>query len=119
MEIHKDVIRSAADAFDLEGGNLATFIGEAAKDLEAIGNFWGDDRIGTTFYKGEGGGSGYEAVTGQIMEGCDVLVDAHAEIAKRLRFMMGNIQVTDWNMVAVILSKLPPADPDRPIWGAA
>jgi hypothetical protein len=118
MEIHKQVMRSAADAFDIEGGELDRFIDAAARDLEAIGTFWGDDKLGVTFAKGEGGGSGYEAVTGQIMEGTEVLVHAHGEIAERLRLMKDNVEVEDWNMVAVILSKLPPAGQDRPIWGA-
>ncbi|WP_049558762.1 hypothetical protein [Nonomuraea sp. SBT364] len=117
MDIHKHVIRSAAEAFDLEREELGRFVGEVAGELEAIGAFWGDDDLGVTFVKGEGGGSGYEAVTGQLMAGADVLVNAHREIAGRLGLMKDNVQVGDWNLVAVILSRLPPADPDRPVWG--
>ncbi|MEW9550688.1 hypothetical protein [Nonomuraea sp. NPDC050783] len=118
MEIHKEVFRSAADAFDAEGNDLGRFIGAAARDLEAIGAFWGDDKLGATFAGGEGGGSGYVAVTGQIMEGTDVLVSAHRQIAQRLRLMRDGVQVADWSTIATVLAMLPPADPERPIWGA-
>ncbi|WP_433440778.1 hypothetical protein [Nonomuraea sp. CA-141351] len=118
MEFHREVFRTAADSFDIEKYELDKLVQEASGELEAIGDFWGSSKEGATFYKGEGGGSGYEAVTGQIMEGVDVLLEAHEEIAKRLRIMKDNIEVTDWDLVSVILSKLPSADPDRPIWGA-
>lgn len=117
MEFDKPQIRSAAAAFDLERGDLAKFVAEAAADLNAIGDFWGGTTEGTTFFKGQGGASGYEAVTGQIIEGIEVLLDAHHEIAERLRLMTDNVEVADWDSVAAILSKLPPADPDQPIWG--
>ncbi|MEQ4719448.1 hypothetical protein [Nonomuraea sp. B19D2] len=118
MEIHKPVFHSAAESFEIEKSELGRFIEEAGKELEAIGDFWGGTKEGVAFYKGEGGGSGYEAVTGQIMEGMDVLLHAHQVIAIRLLLMEGNVSVTDWNLVSVMLSKLPPPDPDRPIWGA-
>ncbi|MFI7633212.1 hypothetical protein [Nonomuraea sp. NPDC049400] len=118
MDIHEPVFRSAVESFELEKSELGRFIEEAGKELEAIGDFWGGTKEGVAFYKGEGGGSGYEAVTGQVMEGMDVLLYAHEEIARRLRFMKDNVSVTDWVLVSVMLSKLPPPDPDRPIWGA-
>lgn len=118
MEYHKAQIRSAADAFDLEKRDLAAFVIEAAADLNAIGDFWGGTSEGVTFFKGQGGASGYEAVAGQIIAGIQVLLDAHEEVADRLRLMTGNVEVADWDSVAAILSMLPPADPDQPIWGA-
>ncbi|MEV0384799.1 hypothetical protein [Nonomuraea sp. NPDC050643] len=117
MDFDKAQIRLAAAAYDVERGDLATFVAEAAADLNAIGDFWGGTSEGVTFFKGQGGASGYEAVTGQIIEGIEVLLEAHKEIAERLRLMTDNVQVGDWNSVAAILSKLPPADPDQPIWG--
>ncbi|GAA4973805.1 hypothetical protein HD597_005182 [Nonomuraea thailandensis] len=117
MEIHKKQLRSAATAFETERSDLRRFVAAAADDLNAIGDFWGGTQEGTTFLKGQGGGSGYEAVTGQIIEGVDVLLDAHQEIAGRLRLMADNVQVADWAGLAATLSKLPPADPERPIWG--
>ncbi|SEG92033.1 hypothetical protein SAMN05444920_107431 [Nonomuraea solani] len=117
MEIDKTQIRSAATAFDLERGELGRFIAEAAEDLNAIGDFWGDGKEGTAFFKGQGAAGGYEAVTGQIIEGTEVYLDAHHEIASRLRLMADLVQVADWDSVAAILSKLPPADPGQKIWG--
>ncbi|MGC5015814.1 hypothetical protein ACLQ2R_34060 [Streptosporangium sp. DT93] len=118
MEFDKPQIRSAAGAFTLEGNDLAAFVTEATEELNAIGDFWGGTAEGVTFFKGQGGASGYEAVTGQIISGLTVFLDAHHEIAGRLRLMTGNVEVTDWNTVDDVLSALPPADPGRPIWGA-
>lgn len=117
MEIHQPVFDSAARAFDIENDELGRFVAAAASDLEAIGNFWGDGPEGVTFAKGGGGGSGYEAVTGQVMAGVAGLLEAHEKIAGGLRLMAGNVQLTEWALVAAMLSTLPPADPDQPIWG--
>ncbi|GAA3116407.1 hypothetical protein [Nonomuraea salmonea] len=119
MEIGKSRIRSAAIAFDVEGTELATFVAAAAEELNAIGDFWGGTAEGVTFFKGQGGGSGYAAVAGQLAAGIGVLMEAHHEIADRLRLMTDNVEVGDWNSVAEILSRLPPPDPDQPIWGTA
>ncbi|MED7925118.1 hypothetical protein SMD20_12770 [Nonomuraea sp. LP-02] len=117
MEIHKKHLRSAADAYDLERESLGEFVRDAAGELNAIGAFWGDDKLGTTFAKGQGGAGGYEAVTGQVMAGVVVWLDAHHEIAERLRLMADVVQVADWATIAQILAELPQADPGRPIWG--
>ncbi|HUR08258.1 MAG TPA: LysM peptidoglycan-binding domain-containing protein [Nonomuraea sp.] len=118
MEIYPGHLRSVAGGFDTEKHDLGEFVNAAAAELNAIGNFWGDGKEGTTFFKGEGGGMGYEAVTGQIIEGIDVLQDAHHEIPKRLRLMADRVQVTDWDNVITVLAALPTPDPDRRIWGA-
>lgn len=118
MEIYPSHLRSVAGGFDTEKHDLGEFVNAAAAELNAIGNFWGDDKVGTTFFKGEGGGMGYEAVTGQIIEGIDVLQDAHHEIPERLRLMADRVQVADWESVTTVLSALPAPDPDRRIWGA-
>ncbi|MFI6507629.1 hypothetical protein ACIBCT_08495 [Streptosporangium sp. NPDC050855] len=118
MEFDKPQIRSAAAAFDVEREDLAAFVARATEDLNVIGDFWGDTAEGVTFFKGQGGAGGYEAVTGQIIAGIKVFLDAHHEIAGRLRLMTDNVEVTDWNTVAAVLSTLPAADPGRPIWGA-
>lgn len=119
MEIGRSRIRAAAGAFDIEGTELATFVAAAAEELNAIGDFWGGTTEGVTFFKGQGGGSGYGAVAGQLAAGIQVLMEAHHEIAERLRLMTDNVEVGEWNSVAEILSELPPPDPDRPIWGIA
>ncbi|MGN9845236.1 hypothetical protein ACTMTI_44665 [Nonomuraea sp. H19] len=118
MKIYWPQIGSSADSFDIERGELGRLVEEAAKDLNGIGDFWGGGTEGVTFFKGGGGGTGYEAVTGQVMEGIDVFLDAHHEIALRLRLMADTTQAVEWDTVAVILSKLPAPDPGRPIWGA-
>lgn len=118
MDIHRAQLRSAANTFDTEKEDLGGFVAEAAEELNAIGAFWGDDGHGARFVKGEGGAGGYEAVTGQLIQGIEVLLGAHDEIAGRLRLMARLVHVADWESVADILARLPPADPDRPVWGA-
>ncbi|MEV2271431.1 LysM peptidoglycan-binding domain-containing protein [Nonomuraea africana] len=107
MEIYPAHVRSVAGAYDLERNDLATFVKDAMDDLNAIGDFWGGGKNGTTFFKGEGGGTGYEAVSGQIAKGVDALLDAHDEISKRLRKMADRVQVTDWDNLIAILSAFP------------
>jgi hypothetical protein len=87
------------------------------KELDAIGDFWGDGKEGVTFFKGQGGGMGYEAVTGQVMEGIDVFRSAHHEVAIRLLMTGGSVAVADWESVAAMLETLPPPDPGTPVWG--
>ncbi|MBT2232096.1 LysM peptidoglycan-binding domain-containing protein [Nonomuraea sp. NEAU-A123] len=118
MEIYPGHIRSAAGGFDTEKHDLGEFVNAVAAELNAIGNFWGGGKEGTMFFKGEGGGMGYEAVTSQIIEGVDVLQDAHHAIPKRLRLMADRVQVADWDNVTTVLSALPAPDPDKRIWGA-
>ncbi|MEV0592894.1 hypothetical protein [Nonomuraea cavernae] len=117
MENHPSQIRSAAKAFDIEREELGGFVDDVAKELGAIGAFWGQGKEGVTFFKGQGGGTGYEAVTGQITEAIEMILDAHEEIPRRLRLMADNVQVTDWANVALVLSALPRAEPGQRIWG--
>ncbi|MCK2218749.1 hypothetical protein MF672_033885 [Actinomadura sp. ATCC 31491] len=117
MEVHKRRLRSVADVFDQEREELARFVAGAARELEAIGDFRGDGKEGAAFFKGQGGAGGYEAVTGQIMAGTEAWLGAHREIAARLRLMAASVDVADWESIAAILERLPPADPGRPVWG--
>ncbi|MGP3931718.1 hypothetical protein [Nonomuraea sp. KM88] len=117
MEIDRPGIESSAEAFEIEAGELAAFVTLMGEELDAIGDFWGDGKEGVTFFKGQDGGMGYEAVTGQVMEGIDVFHSAHQEIATRLRAMSGSVAVADWESVLAILETLPPPDPGTPVWG--
>lgn len=118
MEIYPSHLRSVAGVFEREREELDRFVKEAAADLNAIGNFWGDGEEGTRFFKGEGGGTGYEAVSGQIIEGTEILLDAHSGIPKRLRLMADRVQVADWDSVSAVLAALPAPDDEHPAWGA-
>ncbi|TDE31062.1 hypothetical protein E1295_40415 [Nonomuraea mesophila] len=118
MEYHRSGIGSSAEAFDNEASDLADYVTLAGEELDAIGNFWGEGKEGVTFFKGEGGGTGYEAVTGQVMEGLDVFRTAHNEVATRLRLTADSVTVADWESVLAVLAVLPPPDPGKPIWGA-
>ncbi|NBE98291.1 hypothetical protein FE391_41380 [Nonomuraea sp. KC401] len=117
MEIDRPRINLSAEAFEIEAGDLAGYAAMAGDELDAIGNFWGEDKEGVTFFKGQGGGMGYEAVTGQVMKGLGVFHSAHSEVATRLRMMAGNVTVADWESVAAVLVALPPPDPGKPVWG--
>ncbi|MER6946700.1 LysM peptidoglycan-binding domain-containing protein [Nonomuraea sp. NPDC000554] len=117
MEIYPDHLRSVAHVFDVERGELAAAVRQAAEELNAIGDFWGGDKLGTDFFKGQGGGTGYEAVSGRVMEGVEALLEAHEDVPARLRLMADRVQVADWDSVAAVLSAIPEPDEDRPVWG--
>ncbi|WP_109524967.1 hypothetical protein [Nocardia aurea] len=89
---------------DVERGELATLVGQAAAELAAIGDFWGGGKAGTAFARGEGGGAGYEAVSAQVVEGLGALLEAHGSISTRLRLMARRVEVADWDTVAALLA---------------
>ncbi|WP_113702799.1 hypothetical protein [Nonomuraea lactucae] len=104
MEVHAHHLRDAADAYDVERGELATLVGQAAAELAAIGDFWGGGKAGSAFARGEGGGAGYEAVSAQVVEGLGALLEAHGSISTRLRLMARRVEVADWDTVAALLA---------------
>ncbi|MFG3438915.1 LysM peptidoglycan-binding domain-containing protein [Nonomuraea sp. NPDC047897] len=107
MEIYPRHLRAVAGVFAAEGGDLAEFVRQAGDDLGAIGDFWGHDKLGTTFFTGEGAGMGYEAVSDQFERGFASLRTGHRGIAGRLRLMADHVEVADWDSVAAILAALP------------
>lgn len=110
MEIYPRHLRAVAGVFEDEGIDLADVVRQAGDDLNAIGNFWGQGTLGTTFFKGEGGGTGYEAVSAQSVQGFESLREGHQGIGGRLRLMADRVEVADWESVAAILAALP--DPE-------
>ncbi|MEU8107819.1 LysM peptidoglycan-binding domain-containing protein [Nonomuraea muscovyensis] len=110
MEIYPRHLRAVAGVFATEGGDLADCVRQAGDDLNAIGDFWGQDKLATTFFKGEGGGMGYEAVSSQIARDFESLREGHAGIAGRLRLMADHVEVADWDSIAAILATL--SEPD-------
>ncbi|WP_219466376.1 LysM peptidoglycan-binding domain-containing protein [Nonomuraea rhizosphaerae] len=117
MEIYPAHIRAAAGAFDTEKNELGEFVKGAAAELNTIGAFWGTGELGTKFFRGEGGRMGYEAVSGQVIDGVDVLRNAYHEVPARLRSTADRVQVADWDSVLTVMSALPTPDPDEPVWG--
>ncbi|MDP9845890.1 LysM peptidoglycan-binding domain-containing protein [Streptosporangium lutulentum] len=117
MEIYPRHLRSVADAFDVERGELADAVRQAAAELNSIGDFWGTGKEATAFFKGQGDGTGYELVSGRVMEGTEALLDAHKDIPTLLRLMADGVETADWDSVAAILSIPPDPDKDRPVWG--
>ncbi|MFI7444641.1 LysM peptidoglycan-binding domain-containing protein [Nonomuraea indica] len=112
MEIYPRHLRAVAGVFEDEAVDLADVARQAADDLNAIGDFWGQGTLGTTFFKGEGGERGYEAVSGQFTQGLKSLEEGHQGIGRRLRLTADRVEVADWESVAAILAALP--DPEQP-----
>jgi uncharacterized protein YukE len=118
LEMYPDHVRAVAGVFDTERTELGDFVAQAAKDLDALGDFWGNGEQGTGFYRGESGGTGYEAAATQAIEGIGSLLDAYEEIPDRLRLTADRVQVGDWDNVTTLLDALPsPHGDDPPIWG--
>ncbi|WP_329085908.1 MULTISPECIES: hypothetical protein [unclassified Streptosporangium] len=117
LEIVPAHLRSAADAFDTERIELSDAVRQAATELNAIGNFWGSGEEATKFFKGVGGGTGYEAVSSQAIQGTDVLLKAHEDIPALILLMVHTVETADWDSIAAILSALPAPDTSLPVWG--
>ncbi|MET8047522.1 MULTISPECIES: WXG100 family type VII secretion target [unclassified Streptosporangium] len=117
LKISSDHLRSVANAFDTEKEELADIVRQAAAELNDIGDFWGGGPEGRKFFKGQGGGTGYEAVSSQVMRGTDALLQAHEDIPALIRLMNDTVKTADWAGVTAILSALPAPDVSRPVWG--
>lgn len=117
LEISSADLRAVANSFDTEKEELADIVRQAAAELNDIGDFWGGGTEGRKFFKGEGGGTGYEVVSSQVMRGTDALLKAHEDIPALIRLMNDTVKAADWAGIAAVLSALPAPDVSRPVWG--
>ncbi|GAB3985465.1 hypothetical protein GCM10029978_098370 [Actinoallomurus acanthiterrae] len=76
------------------------------RSLEGLGNFWGDDEAGRTFYDGAEGRPGYRDRHDGALTDALAAVTAYQEIAARLVQMADNVDTGEWNII-VSLPKVP------------
>ncbi|MFI6298552.1 hypothetical protein ACIBEJ_43655 [Nonomuraea sp. NPDC050790] len=119
MDIGRNRLRTAARSYDNERLDLDEHVQRARAELNAIGAFWGGTREGVLFFKGEGGGRGYEAHTDQIAKGLHNLDEAHEQLAERLRLMGDLVRFANWESIADLLSRLPEPEENPKVWGSA
>jgi hypothetical protein len=96
LEIRPGYIRSVAGALHDEGGDIDERLAVARSELESIGNFWGDDDLGTKFYRGTEGRTGYETSAAQAFDGVTAFADFYRNVAKGLRDMADRHDDTEW-----------------------
>ncbi|GLY73646.1 LysM peptidoglycan-binding domain-containing protein [Actinoallomurus iriomotensis] len=111
MEFYPGHVRSVAGVLDQEGGAIGTKLADAMRRLDAIGNFWGGDDLGTKFYKGAEGHSGYETGTGRALDGVVAFADFYHNVAGGLRAMADRHDDFEWeNTVRVLETALKAAE---------
>ncbi|GAA4634461.1 hypothetical protein GCM10023196_076080 [Actinoallomurus vinaceus] len=96
LEIHPAYIRSVAKSLNDEGVDINAKLSEARKQLDAIGNFWGGDDMGTKFYKGADGRPGYETSAARSLDGVAAFADFYRTVAGRLRDMADRHDDVEW-----------------------
>ncbi|MEV0403509.1 hypothetical protein [Actinoallomurus sp. NPDC050550] len=96
LEIRPAYIRSVAKSLDDEGVDILAKLGQARNKLDAIGNFWGGDDLGTKFYKGADGRAGYEASADHALDGVAAFADFYRNVAGRLRDMADRHDQIEW-----------------------
>ncbi|MCW2861061.1 MAG: LysM peptidoglycan-binding protein [Actinoallomurus sp.] len=109
MEIHPAYIRSVAAGLDGETAEITARLETAKGRLNAIGNFWGGDQLGTRFYKGADGKPGYEAMSALGLNGAGAFAHFYGIVAKGLRDMANRDDDTEWENNARVLSTFPDA----------
>ncbi|WP_329261369.1 hypothetical protein OG417_26155 [Actinoallomurus sp. NBC_01490] len=110
-EVHPGYIRSVAGALQDEGGEIGAKLAAARSALDAIGNFWGGDDLGTKFYKGAEGRPGYETSAARALDGVTAFADFYRNVAGGLRDMADRHAGTEWeNTVRVLEAALRAAE---------
>jgi hypothetical protein len=96
LEIHPAYVRSVARGLDDESKDMGTRLAAARDRLDAIGNFWGGDDLGTRFAKGAEGKPGYEASAARALDGVGAFADFFHNVAGGLRAMADRHTDTEW-----------------------
>ncbi|MCO6009415.1 hypothetical protein NE236_31035 [Actinoallomurus purpureus] len=106
MGIHSADLKRQAGKIAQEGTDLATDLVGLVRALEGVGNFWGDDEAGQTFYEGADGKPGYRVRHDGGLTDALAIVAGYEKIAMRLQQMGDNVDVANWNVI-VSLPKVP------------
>jgi hypothetical protein len=115
LEIYPAYVRSVARSLDDDGKDIAAKLSQARNRLDAIGNFWGGDNLGTRFYKGADGRPGYETSAGRALHGVGAFADFYQNVARGLRHMADRHDATEWeNTIQVLATTLQAAEKSAP-----
>ncbi|GAA4639469.1 hypothetical protein GCM10023196_101220 [Actinoallomurus vinaceus] len=106
MGIHSADLKRQAGKIAKEGTDLATDLLGLVRALEGVGNFWGDDDAGRTFYEGADGKPGYRVRHDAALTDALAVMTAYEEIAGRLTQMADNVDAGEWNII-ISLPKVP------------
>ncbi|MDN3351814.1 LysM peptidoglycan-binding domain-containing protein [Actinomadura sp. DC4] len=103
-EVHPAYIRSVAGGLDEESATITAKILAAEQRLSEIGNFWGNDDVGTKFYRGADGKPGYQTVSTETETAVGAFGQFYKNVADRLRAMADRHDVTEWENTIQVLS---------------
>jgi hypothetical protein len=106
MGLDSAELKQQAGKIAKEGTDLATDLKGYVQALAGLGNFWGDDEAGRTFYDGAEGKPGYRVQHDGALTDTLAVVTAYEKIATRLQQMADNIDAAEWN-IKISLPKVP------------
>lgn len=115
MKLDSGELRAQAAKLNTVGEDLQTKLANAMNALQALGDFWGDDQFGETFFRGANGKPGYGAQHDTVTTDTTAIINGYHEIAglpgshrgaRGLSQMADNIDVANWNTM-VNLPKVP------------
>ena len=105
-EIYPAYIRSVAGAFDGVSQEIEAALGTTMRKLDAAGNFWGNDSLGTQFNNGANGSGGYAVTYGRLTDATSAFADFFRNIAWGLNTMADRREAVEWANTATVLSGL-------------
>ncbi|MCW2939530.1 MAG: hypothetical protein JWN00_2515 [Actinomycetia bacterium] len=106
MNVDPAELRAQAVKLNKAGDDLNTKLTTAISALNALGNFWGDDGYGTTFYNGDHGKPGYHVEHDNVSTDTKAIISGYHGIADRLGQMADHVDVANWNSI-VTLPQIP------------
>lgn len=96
LDVSPQGLAGLARRFDVQGSELVEVLRDAARRLDAIGDFWGHDSAGRKFYEAEGGRGGYGNTSADIAHEVRALAITYAGIGDHLVIMGRNVAAADW-----------------------
>ncbi|MCW2916557.1 MAG: hypothetical protein JWN52_4625 [Actinomycetia bacterium] len=106
LKVDPTELKSQAGKLNTAGDDLNTKLSNAFSALDGLGNFWGDDDTGHTFYNGDGGKPGYSGQHDSASTDVNAIIKGYHEIAGGFLQMAKHIDVANWNSM-VALPKVP------------
>jgi hypothetical protein len=105
-EIYPAYIRSVARVVEGTARDIQTALGTAMRKLEAAGNFWGNDSLGTQFAGGANGRHGYATAHDRVTDATSAFAGFHRNVARGLNTVADRRDTVEWVNTAASLSGL-------------
>ncbi len=104
LEIYPKYIRAVGDGFISEAEDINGKLLNARERLGELGNFWGTDSLGASFYNGANGTPGYRVRSAQALDGVDAFSAFYRNIAAGLHAMADREEKVEWENTVTVLT---------------